>query len=54
MNPLDHRLFRFTNRLSALKLKLLPQCMLLNHMHASSNWPVMKSQVQSLSRAREP
>ena len=53
MNPLDHRLFRFTNRLSALNLKLLPQCILLNHMHTYSNWPVM-SQVQSLSRAREP
>ena len=50
MDPLDHRLFRFTNRLISLSPKLLPQCMLLNHMHAYSNWPVMNS--QSLSRAR--
>ena len=50
MDPLDHRLFRFTNRLIALSPKLLPQCMLLNHMHAYSNWPVMNS--KSLSCAR--
>ena len=52
MKPLCHKLILFNNGLSALNLKLLPQYMLLNHMHAYSNWPVIKLQVQSLSRAR--
>ena len=41
MKPLYHKLILFNNGLSALNLKLLPQCMLLNHMYAYSNWLVI-------------